>query len=206
MKTFLSHPHCRALVRTILHQTAHLALPHHSSILAIFAQIAMLPLGLISPLGSHPLLDGCIDLRRAAWLKAKRRLILAEQRKHAPPELTGGARIIEFLRIPRVKLLLRNGLRGLYTLLFVVVLLLRADMRPLAANAAPTGLRWPLWLEALFAWWTTNLLVDHAFQVALTHMHTCIHMRTCLPACTHAYVPARRPRLPGGPAGGPLDA
>lgn len=156
MKTFLSHAHCRALVRTVLHQTSQLALPQHTTVTSIFLQAASLPLGYTS------LLDCCIDLRRDKWLKAKRRLTFAEQRKRAPLEVRGRARVYEFLHVPRVKLLLRNALRSLYTLLFTALLLVRADMRPLAPDASMPW--WALAMEGLFLWWTINLLLDLASQ------------------------------------------
>ena len=144
------------------------------------------------PLGYTATLDVCVDLRRAAWAKAKRRLTLAEQRAQAPPPLqyTGA----EFLRIPRVKQLVRNGLLAAYSALFVLVLLTRVDTGAQAAaaastrvggfgaafgsSAAATAVEWgsvrvpfvpwlPAWLlEAIFMWWTLNLLLDHASQHA----------------------------------------
>ena len=45
MKAFLGHPHCRGLVRTLLHQTRRLGLPHHTSSSAILIQTLLLPLG-----------------------------------------------------------------------------------------------------------------------------------------------------------------
>ena len=39
MKAFLGHSHCRGLVRTLLHQTPQLAMPHHTTALAIFTQV-----------------------------------------------------------------------------------------------------------------------------------------------------------------------
>ena len=150
MKAFLSHGQCRTLVARMTNQTELLALPRATGWLAILRQAALLPLG------RRALLDACVDLRRAGWPKAKRRLPLAEQRKRSPEPLAGVPRRLEFLRIPRVKQLTRNALLLVHVLLFILVLLRRADARP------------TLLAEAVLLWWTLNLLVDrwHADRVS----------------------------------------
>ena len=159
MKQFLSHNHCRALVSTLAHQTDALALPHHATSSSILWQVLNLPLS------GSPLLDSCTDLRRRNWQRSKRHLSLALYRRDAPPPLRGLARKMEFLCVPRVKLLIRHALSLGYTLLFVGLLLNRADADPFDAALARRNSSRPLWttplvLEALFLWWSLNLLLD----------------------------------------------
>ena len=159
MKHFLSHNHCRALVSALAHQTDILALPHHATSSSILWQVLTLPLS------SSPLLDSCTDLRRRNWQRSKRHLSLALYRRDAPAPLRDFARKIEFLCLPRVKLLIRHALSLGYTLLFVGLLLNRADADPFDAALARRSSSRPLWttsliLEALFFWWSLNLLLD----------------------------------------------
>ena len=160
MKSFLSHPHCRALVRVLSHQTERLALPRHASTLSLLGQACVLPLG------GWPLLDTCTDLRKRHWQRSKRHLPLALFRRDAPPPLGRLERIVEFLCVPRVKLVLRHVLSVCYVLLFASLLLLRADVAPLDAvvngprRSEPLEWTTPLVLELLLFWWSLNLLLD----------------------------------------------
>ena len=82
-------------------------------------------------------LSTCTDLHCAAWQKAKRRLTLAQQREQAPLPLGHHELALEFVRVPRVKLLLRSVLLVVYSCLFVLVLLTRVETHAAAAAAAP---------------------------------------------------------------------
>ena len=87
-------------------------------------------------------LSACTDLHCAAWQKAKRRLTLAQQREQAPLPLGHHELALEFVRVPRVKLLLRNVLLVVYSCLFVLVLLTRVETHAAvsaAAAAAPSS-------------------------------------------------------------------
>ncbi|KAL1522133.1 hypothetical protein AB1Y20_021774 [Prymnesium parvum] len=151
MKRFMSHPLCRMLIKRLSSSTDRLSLMSLTSSVSIFLSVLRLV----------PL-DGCVDVMQERWKLRKRQLTLSEQRRSKPTPLVGFARYIEFLQIPRVKLLLRNIFSCLYLLLFVLYFFTQTEV--------PSPCLWQpmtsfIVIRHTFSIWTVAILLDEMLQM-----------------------------------------
>ena len=167
-KRFMKHPHCRKVARDLENSTRRLALPDRYTWKEVLFTcfLGWLPC-------STPLLDACADLREQDWESQKRKLSLRKQRQNAPKPLTKFERYAQYVRIPRVKIILRAFLYVLYLTLFIMLFFLLVESVSVCEEGVPDGTpigeanRWliiDLMLHA-FTLWTFSMVADEVSQM-----------------------------------------
>ena len=124
------------MTQDLENSTKRLALPEQFSDLTFgrmldvcfAALLGWLPFCGSSSWVGHALLLECTDLAIQQWEVKKRKLSLKHQRREQPLPLTPFERYTEFVRIPRVKLVLRNILYVAYLCAFVLLFLTQIEL------------------------------------------------------------------------------
>jgi len=168
-KQFMRHPHCRKVTQDLENSTKRLALPDQYSELNSLrsAEIVLTALvGWLPRWGVTSLLHESSDLEVKDWEVKKRKKSLREQRLEQPKPLTSFGKWSEFVRIPRVKLVLRNNLYLLYLLVYVLLFFSHTELDDHKCDST-----WAPRVDLLlhgFTLWTVAIFFDELHSASIS--------------------------------------